>query len=186
MPLSSGEAADFLVTVLRGLHAPQDEIRTLQAQNSELRATANNVQGQLCQAHAAATKVREEVEALMQQGSSGSTSNTVAQADVALQLATVAAQIQALTSERDAARATATEATAVVDRLKGQMTVAGIAVNALKTRRSTLALQVTALRGGRIRHHAEIQTLPTARDANRRRCSNCVNVLTVLKWLGEM
>lgn len=102
------EVADFPVTVLRGRHAAQKEMRTLQAQNAELRTTATNVQWQISEAQAAATQARKEVEALRQQGYSGSTSNDVAQADVALKLAMAAVQIQVLTSERDADRTTAT------------------------------------------------------------------------------
>lgn len=130
----------------------------------ELRATANNVQGQLSQAHEAAIQARKEAETLQQQSSRGSTSNALVQVDVALQLATAAGQIQALTSERDAAPTTAAQATAVIDLLKGQVKTAATAVSSLKTQRGTLASQVTALRGGRTRDRAEIQTLTTERD----------------------
>lgn len=55
MPLSSGEAPEFLVTVLWGRHAAQEEIQTMQVQNAEFRTTATNVQGQLSQAQATTT-----------------------------------------------------------------------------------------------------------------------------------
>lgn len=52
----------------------------------------------------------------------------------------------------------------VVDWLKGEVKTVTAEFNALKARRSTLASQATALRGGWLRDCAQIETLTTARD----------------------
>lgn len=111
----------------------------------KLRTTATNVQGPLSHAQAALTKAGKEAEELWKQGVDGSTSNAVEQADVSLKLETSAAHIKALTSERNAPRTTAVEAIEEVDQFKGDVTTVTAELNALKTQRSTLASQVTAL-----------------------------------------